>query len=69
LLILKLAFAVLSAWIALFGWRAAGAAQSGESRASRWLTLTPWLLALALGISGWEIVTATCRTRTGGASR
>lgn len=58
LLILKLVLAALSALIALRGWRADGPVQSSESRLNRWLAAGPWLLALALGISGWEIVTA-----------
>jgi NitT/TauT family transport system permease protein len=58
LLILKLAFATLSALIALRGWRAIASAQSSEPRVNRWLAVAPWLLALALAISGWEIVTA-----------
>jgi NitT/TauT family transport system permease protein len=58
LLILKLAFAALSGLIALRGWRTIASAQSDESRVNRWLALTPWLLALALGISAWEVVTA-----------
>ncbi|WP_144149218.1 ABC transporter permease [Paraburkholderia sp. BCC1884] len=58
LLILKLALAAFCALIVLGGWRQRASTQTDDSRTNRWLAAAPWLLALALGISGWEIVTA-----------
>ncbi|KAA1014258.1 ABC transporter permease subunit [Paraburkholderia panacisoli] len=58
LLILKLILAALSVFIAVSSWRVPASAQHRDARAHRWLASAPWLLALALGVSGWEIVTA-----------
>jgi NitT/TauT family transport system permease protein len=63
LLILKLVLAVASLAIGLAGRRAGTAAKRGpvgaaSARLDAWLDATPWLLALSLGITGWEIATA-----------
>jgi NitT/TauT family transport system permease protein len=58
LLILQLILAALSVFIAVGSWRKPVSAQHRDARAHRWLAAAPWFLALALGISGWEIVTA-----------
>ncbi|WP_442793479.1 ABC transporter permease [Paraburkholderia sp. HP33-1] len=62
LLILKLVLAAASLAIGIAGRRAGTAAKlrpvTTSSRLDAWLDATPWLLALSLGITGWEIVTA-----------
>ncbi|MBP0592956.1 ABC transporter permease subunit [Paraburkholderia sp. LEh10] len=62
LIILKLALAALSAAIGVRAWRATGPlkpqADAQQARIDRWLAASPWLLALALGITAWEVVTA-----------
>lgn len=71
LLVLKLALAVIAASIGMAGWRAAvtAAERAVEAEgiddalrkrtyAETWLFAAPWLLALALGISAWEVATA-----------
>jgi len=65
LLILKLILAALSAVIGIGAWRANGlSTKPGQTQIKRplriaaWLESTPWLLALALGITAWEVVTA-----------
>jgi NitT/TauT family transport system permease protein len=58
LLILKLALAALSVLIGARGWSAAASTHDEAAGATKWLASAPWLLALALGISGWEIATA-----------
>jgi NitT/TauT family transport system permease protein len=63
LLILKLVFGALSVAIGVAGWRAnastkSGYAQSNRLRAQAWLNATPWLLALSIALSVWEITTA-----------
>ncbi|MEI5995688.1 ABC transporter permease subunit [Paraburkholderia bengalensis] len=62
LTVLKLALAGLSAAIGLRAWRANGPLKSQAdaqwARIDRWLAASPWLLALALGITAWEVVTA-----------
>lgn len=62
LLILKFALAALSAAIGVRAWRGNGSlashADGQQAAVDRWLASTPWLLALALGITAWEIVTA-----------
>ncbi|MGF6602621.1 NitT/TauT family transport system permease protein [Paraburkholderia sp. GAS448] len=58
LVILKFALAAASALLGVFGWRAGSLTRDDESRALAWLATAPWLLALALGVSAWEIVTA-----------
>lgn len=62
LIVLELALAGIAALIGIAGWRHerqrrhGGAAQS--SRIDALLHAMPWLLALALGVSAWEAVTA-----------
>jgi NitT/TauT family transport system permease protein len=67
LLILKLVLAALSLVIGVAGWRADAAqkfraAGTASSRLGAWLEAwreaAPWLLALSLGITAWEVVTA-----------
>ncbi|MGF6820793.1 hypothetical protein OKW33_007687 [Paraburkholderia atlantica] len=61
LLILKLLFAVLSAGIGVAGWRvnaSTPAASAKRLRVQAWLNATPWLLALSIGLTAWEVVTA-----------
>ncbi|MDE1182405.1 ABC transporter permease subunit [Paraburkholderia sp.] len=58
LLFLKLALAVVAVLIGALGWRATASAKADAARANRWLASAPWLLALAFGITAWEIVTA-----------
>ncbi len=62
LIILKLALAGLSAAVGVRAWRANGPlkpqADAQRARIDRWLAASPWLLALALGITAWEVVTA-----------
>jgi NitT/TauT family transport system permease protein len=62
LVILKLGLAALSSAIGLRAWRANGPlepqADAQQARIDRWLAAAPWLLALALGITAWEVVTA-----------
>lgn len=63
LLILKLVFGALSVAIGVAGWRAntltkAGYAQSNRLRVQTWLNATPWLLALSIALTVWEVVTA-----------
>jgi NitT/TauT family transport system permease protein len=56
LLVLKLALAAFSTALAL---RASLARSPGRrTRLDGWLASAPWLLALALGITGWEVATA-----------
>jgi NitT/TauT family transport system permease protein len=51
-------FAAVIAWRAgRSGARVATVSEAGTARTG-WLQTAPWLLALALGVSGWEIVTA-----------
>ncbi|MGF6573607.1 NitT/TauT family transport system permease protein [Paraburkholderia sp. GAS333] len=63
LLILKLVFAVLSVAIGVAGWHVSAAAKTGSAQSNRlrvrtWLNATPWLLALAIALTLWEVVTA-----------
>jgi NitT/TauT family transport system permease protein len=58
LIVLELGFAVLAALIGVAGWRGGASGDDSASRSEKWLAATPWLLALALGVSGWEAVTA-----------
>lgn len=72
LLIVQAALGALSAAIGVVAWRASTRtasptttrastrqhASTGNASSDTWLAAAPWLLALALGISGWEIVTA-----------
>ncbi len=52
---LKLAFAAAALLIFFAGLRST---PNDRAKAGKWLASAPWLLALALGISAWEIVTA-----------
>ena len=64
LIVFKVVLAALALVIAVAGWRtdASGTREvrgvTPASRADAWLRATPWLLALALGISAWEVLTA-----------
>ncbi|WP_260853928.1 ABC transporter permease [Paraburkholderia sp. BCC1886] len=62
LLILKLVFAVLSLALAIAGSRSSGSASQKDSRLGNWigawLNAAPWLLALAIALTAWEIITA-----------
>lgn len=66
LIVLKLMFAAWSVLLAVAGWRATGSAalvnadqdRRAKGRVERWLATAPWLLALAIGISLWEVLTA-----------
>jgi NitT/TauT family transport system permease protein len=67
LLALKLAFAALAAAIGIAGWRTSARPTPDDAeplplrrhtRADAWLAATPWLLALALGVTAWEVATA-----------
>ena len=55
-LILKLLFAALSLAIGVAGWRAGASRQSGRIDAA--LNAAPWLLALSIALTAWEVVTA-----------
>ncbi|QBQ99505.1 ABC transporter permease [Paraburkholderia pallida] len=57
LLALELFIAAAALLIAWRTRRTAGAADAGAAQGG-WLAAGPWLLALALGVSAWEIVTA-----------
>jgi NitT/TauT family transport system permease protein len=60
--ILKLALAALSAAIGARAWLTNGAvkpqADTKRARIDTWIAAGPWLLALAIGITAWELVTA-----------
>jgi NitT/TauT family transport system permease protein len=63
LLIIKLLFAVLSAAIGVVGRRLnsptnVGVAHLNRFRVQAWLNATPWLLALSIALTAWEVVTA-----------
>lgn len=62
LLILKLALAALSVVIGARGWLTNGSVKPQQdtkrARIDRWIAAAPWLLALAIGITAWELVTA-----------
>ncbi|QCP54229.1 ABC transporter permease subunit [Trinickia violacea] len=62
LLIVKLLLAALSLAIAVVAWRSGASAkvrtQPGRLSLGAWLNATPWLLALSLGLTTWEVVTA-----------
>jgi NitT/TauT family transport system permease protein len=62
LLVLKLAMAAVSLAIGVAGWRAAAAAQASSSwfgrRLEALLHAAPWLLALSIGLTAWEVATA-----------
>ena len=58
LIVLELALAVIAALSGIAGWRAAPRAFEQPGRLDAWLAAMPWLLALALGISAWEALTA-----------
>jgi NitT/TauT family transport system permease protein len=63
LLILKVIFGVLSAAIAFAGWRLNSPhsernRQPNRLRVQAWLNVAPWLLALSIAVTAWEVVTA-----------
>ncbi|MBN3765607.1 ABC transporter permease subunit [Burkholderia sp. Ac-20365] len=62
LVILKLALAALSAAIGVRAFLANGSStphvETKRTRIDTWIAASPWLLALAIGITAWEIVTA-----------
>lgn len=58
LIVLKLVLATVAALSGLAGWRVVPRATDQPSRLDAWLAAMPWLLALALGVSGWEVLTA-----------
>ncbi|CAN7737513.1 ABC transporter permease [Paraburkholderia sp. 22099] len=55
---LKLLLAAFAAATAIAGWRGPSATAATPTRIGAWLRAMPWLLALALGVSAWEAVTA-----------
>lgn len=55
---LKLVLAGLAAATAVAGWRNPSGEARPLTRSRAWLAAMPWLLALALGVSAWEAVTA-----------
>ncbi|MGV2290845.1 ABC transporter permease subunit [Trinickia sp. YCB016] len=61
-LIVKLLLAALSLAIAVAGWRSVASAktrtQPGRLSLEAWLNATPWLLALSLVLTAWEVATA-----------
>ena len=62
LVILKLALAALSAAIGVRAFLANGSStphvETTRARIDTWIAASPWLLALAIGITAWEVVTA-----------
>ncbi|HLX02154.1 MAG TPA: ABC transporter permease subunit [Trinickia sp.] len=62
LLIVKLLLAALSLAIAVAAWRlgasANARAQSDRFKLEAWLNATPWLFALSIGLTAWEVATA-----------
>ncbi|MGF7134627.1 NitT/TauT family transport system permease protein [Paraburkholderia sp. EB58] len=66
-IVLKLALAVVAALLGIAGWRkrASDTGDTGDvsdsdrpSRIDTWLGAMPWLLALALVVTAWEVLTA-----------
>ncbi|ABE36040.1 binding--dependent transport system inner membrane component family protein [Paraburkholderia xenovorans LB400] len=57
-IVLKLALAAFAVALGVAGWRGSQSPSPTAARASAWLRAMPWLLALALGVSAWEAVTA-----------
>ena len=66
-IVLKVALAVIAALLGIAGWRkrARDAGDTSDSsythkpsRIDTWLGAMPWLLALALGVTVWEVLTA-----------
>lgn len=55
---LKLVLAAFAVATAVVGWRKPSIQAAPPTRTGAWLGAMPWLLALALGVSGWEAVTA-----------
>ncbi|MFM0731311.1 ABC transporter permease subunit [Paraburkholderia sediminicola] len=55
---LKLLLAAFAVATAVAGWRSSSIQAATPTRTSAWLGAMPWLLALALGVSAWEAVTA-----------
>jgi NitT/TauT family transport system permease protein len=64
LVLLKVALAVVATLLGIAGWRrrASDTGDTGDtdksSRIDSWLGAMPWLLALALGVTVWEVLTA-----------
>nr|WP_260858822.1 ABC transporter permease subunit [Paraburkholderia sp. BCC1885] len=64
LVAIKLVLAAIAALLGIAGWRVRpGEADQNEgqdppSRIDRWLGAMPWLVALALGVTVWEVLTA-----------
>ena len=60
LLVLKLVLAATALLIVVAARRSLLARQpdASPSRAERWLTAMPWLVALAVGVTAWEVLTA-----------
>ncbi|MDB5785584.1 ABC transporter permease subunit [Caballeronia mineralivorans] len=60
LLVLKLALAVTALLIGVAARRSllTRQADAPPSHAERWLTAMPWLVALAVGVTAWEVLTA-----------
>lgn len=55
---LKLVLAAFAVATAVAGWRSPSTRSTTPTRTGAWLGAMPWLLALALGVSAWEAVTA-----------
>lgn len=55
---LKLLLAAFAVAVGVAGWRGTPVQSNTPTRTSTWLRAMPWLLALALGVSAWEAVTA-----------
>ena len=55
---LKLVLAAFAVATAVAGWRNPSTQATTPTRTGAWLGAMPWLLALALGVSAWEAITA-----------
>src|SRR5471032_2021744 len=55
---LKLVLAAFAVATGVAGWRSQASKAQTPTRTDAWLHAMPWLLALALGVSVWEAVTA-----------
>ncbi|WP_213776744.1 ABC transporter permease subunit [Caballeronia sp. dw_276] len=60
LLILKLALAIVAGLIGVSAYASLSArqAEAPRSRAERWLAVMPWLIALAIAFTVWDVLTA-----------